>query len=171
MPGRLRPISKPFSSSTGRACAACSSAWWATAPKPKTWRWTPSISSTGALPKTTATWAAGCTGWAPVWASTPCATASAGCATKSRPAARPCQESPGWDPAQQVEKTQDRQQVRMALARMKPRSARLLLLRHSGLSYAEIAAALEIAPGSVGTLLARAEDEFEREYRRQEEGG
>jgi RNA polymerase sigma-70 factor (ECF subfamily) len=71
----------------------------------------------------------------------------------------------------QVEKTQERQRVRSALAQMKPRSARLLLLRHTGLSYAEIAAALEIAPGSVGTLLARAEAEFEREYRRQEEGG
>jgi RNA polymerase sigma-70 factor (ECF subfamily) len=81
------------------------------------------------------------------------------------------QEAPRWDPAQQVEKAQERQQVRTVLAHMKPRSARLLLLRHTGLSYAEIAAALEIAPGSVGTLLARAEAEFEREYRRQDEGG
>jgi RNA polymerase sigma-70 factor (ECF subfamily) len=79
------------------------------------------------------------------------------------------QEAHGLDPAQQVEKTQERQRVRAALAQMKPRSARLLLLRHSGLPYAEIAAALEIAPGSVGTLLARAEAEFEQEYRRQEE--
>jgi len=38
-------------------------------------------------------------------------------------------------------------------------------LRYSGLSYAEIAAALGIAAGSVGTLLARAEADFERRYR------
>jgi RNA polymerase sigma-70 factor (ECF subfamily) len=48
---------------------------------------------------------------------------------------------------------------------MKPRAAQLLILRHSGLSYADIAAALGVAPGSVGTLLARAEKEFERRYR------
>jgi RNA polymerase sigma-70 factor (ECF subfamily) len=48
---------------------------------------------------------------------------------------------------------------------MKPRSAMLLLLRQSGLSYREIASALEIAPGSVGTLLARAEKEFRKKYR------
>ena len=81
------------------------------------------------------------------------------------------QEAPGLDPAQQVEKALERQRVRAVLEQMKPRSARLLLLRHTGLSYAEIATALEIAPGSVGTLLARAEAEFEQEYRRQEEGG
>jgi DNA-directed RNA polymerase specialized sigma24 family protein len=40
-----------------------------------------------------------------------------------------------------------------------------LALRHSGLSYAEIAAALGIPVGSVGVLLARAEREFEVAYR------
>ena len=39
-----------------------------------------------------------------------------------------------------------------------------LLLRHGGLSYAEIAAALDVAPGSVGTILARAEREFRCRY-------
>jgi RNA polymerase sigma-70 factor (ECF subfamily) len=47
---------------------------------------------------------------------------------------------------------------------MKPRSAQLLILRHSGLSYAEIASAIEVSPNSVGTLLARAEREFEEQY-------
>ena len=56
--------------------------------------------------------------------------------------------------------------MRQALGRMKPRSARALLLRHSGLSYAEIAAALPASPGSVGVLLARAEAEFEKQYGR-----
>lgn len=70
------------------------------------------------------------------------------------------------DPASQVELAQERQQVRFVLAQMKPRAAKLLVLRYSGLSYADIAAALGLAPGSVGTLLARAEEEFERRYRR-----
>jgi RNA polymerase sigma-70 factor (ECF subfamily) len=47
------------------------------------------------------------------------------------------------------------------LTQLKPRSAELLILRYSGLAYKEIAATLEIAPASVGTLLARAEKEFE----------
>jgi RNA polymerase sigma-70 factor (ECF subfamily) len=68
------------------------------------------------------------------------------------------------DPAEAVESAQEREQVRAALRKMKPRSAQLLVLRHSGLSYAEIAAALEVSPGSVGTLLARAEQEFEKQY-------
>jgi len=68
-------------------------------------------------------------------------------------------------PESQVEQRQERERVRKILARMRPRSAQLLVLRHSGLSYAEMAAALSIAPGSVGTLLARAEKEFERLYR------
>lgn len=48
---------------------------------------------------------------------------------------------------------------------MKERSAEMLLLRYSGLAYAEMAAALAVAPGSVGALLARAEREFEAKYR------
>jgi RNA polymerase sigma-70 factor (ECF subfamily) len=68
------------------------------------------------------------------------------------------------DPAMAVERAQERQSVRAALSEMKTRSAQVLLLRHSGLSYAEIAAAVGVAPGSVGTLLARAEREFERKF-------
>lgn len=55
--------------------------------------------------------------------------------------------------------------VRAVLAGLKPRDAQMLLLRSSGLSYREVAEALEIAPASVGTLLARAEAEFERRFR------
>ena len=68
------------------------------------------------------------------------------------------------DPAEAAERADERAAVRVVLDQMKPRDARLLLLRHSGLSYAEIAAALGLAPGSVGTLLARAEEEFELRY-------
>ena len=55
--------------------------------------------------------------------------------------------------------------VRSVLSDMKPREAQLLLLRSSGLAYREVAQTLGIQPGSVGTLLARAEAEFERRFR------
>lgn len=72
------------------------------------------------------------------------------------------------DPAQAVEQRLERRRVRAVLAAMKPRSAQLLILRHTGLTYAELAEALEIAPASVGTLLSRAEAEFEKLYRQEE---
>lgn len=57
-------------------------------------------------------------------------------------------------------------QVRAALAQLKPAQAELLMLRNSGLSYKDLAEALDVKPSSVGTLLARAEAEFEKAYRR-----
>jgi RNA polymerase sigma-70 factor (ECF subfamily) len=74
------------------------------------------------------------------------------------------EKDPVPNPAAEYERQQEREQVRVVLSQIKPRSARLLVLRHSGLSYAEIAAALDLAPGSVGTLLARAEKEFAERY-------
>jgi RNA polymerase sigma-70 factor (ECF subfamily) len=68
------------------------------------------------------------------------------------------------DPETMIEQSQERQRVRAALGAIKPRAAQMLLLRHSGMSYAEIAAALDVSPASVGALLARAEVEFERAY-------
>jgi len=58
-----------------------------------------------------------------------------------------------------------RMRVRYVLGTLKPREAQLLLLRASGLAYRELAQTLGIGPGSVGTLLARAEAEFERRFR------
>jgi len=55
--------------------------------------------------------------------------------------------------------------VRAVLGGMRPREAQLLLLRSSGMAYREVAQALGIHPGSIGTLLARAEAEFERRFR------
>jgi RNA polymerase sigma-70 factor (ECF subfamily) len=55
--------------------------------------------------------------------------------------------------------------VRAVLATLKPRDAQLLLLRNGGMAYREIARTLGVQPSSVGTLLARAEREFERKYR------
>ena len=68
------------------------------------------------------------------------------------------------DPAAALERRQERGQVRQTLSAMKPRAAQILILRYSGLSYAEMAAALGVKPSSVGTLLARAEREFEKMY-------
>lgn len=68
------------------------------------------------------------------------------------------------DPAQAVERAEERARVRAVLARMPAREGQLLILRHTGLSYQEIAGALELAPGSVGALLARAEKQFEKLY-------
>jgi RNA polymerase sigma-70 factor, ECF subfamily len=69
------------------------------------------------------------------------------------------------DPVVAVEQADEREQVRVVLRQMKPRSAQLLLLRYSGLSYGEVATALDLSPASIGTLLARAEREFEERYR------
>jgi RNA polymerase sigma-70 factor (ECF subfamily) len=55
--------------------------------------------------------------------------------------------------------------VRRVLATLPERQAQLLLLRHAGLSYQELAEAVGVAPGSVGTLLARAHQAFEAAYR------
>jgi RNA polymerase sigma-70 factor (ECF subfamily) len=62
--------------------------------------------------------------------------------------------------------------VRLALAQMNERQSQLLILRHSGFGYKEIARALNLAPSSIGPLLVRAEREFEKRYRAlaQEEG-
>jgi RNA polymerase sigma factor (sigma-70 family) len=55
--------------------------------------------------------------------------------------------------------------VREVLSEMKPRDAQMLLLRANGLAYRELAESLGVTPGSVGTMLARAEAEFERRFR------
>jgi RNA polymerase sigma-70 factor (ECF subfamily) len=68
------------------------------------------------------------------------------------------------NPAEILERKLERQRVQTILRIMKPRSAQLLVLRHSGFAYAEIAEILDISRNSVGTLLSRAEREFERLY-------
>jgi RNA polymerase sigma-70 factor (ECF subfamily) len=68
-------------------------------------------------------------------------------------------------PAEMAESAELQARVRQILAEMKPRDAKLLLLRHSGLSYKELAAALNLSPSSIGSLLTRAERAFARRYR------
>jgi RNA polymerase sigma factor (sigma-70 family) len=60
-----------------------------------------------------------------------------------------------------------RQEVRDALSRLPRRSATVLVLRHSGLSYAEVAEAMGVGTGQVGTMLRRAEASLRKEI----EGG
>jgi RNA polymerase sigma-70 factor (ECF subfamily) len=75
------------------------------------------------------------------------------------------EEQDDASPAEILARQEERQRVRMTLARMNERQSQLLVLRHSGLSYREIAEALDLAPASIGPLLVRAEREFERHYR------
>jgi RNA polymerase sigma-70 factor (ECF subfamily) len=75
------------------------------------------------------------------------------------------QQAASRDPEQEVVQRETCRQVRQVIAKMKPRAARLLVYRMMGLSYAQIAAALNVTPGSVGTLLTRAEKDFARRYR------
>ena len=70
------------------------------------------------------------------------------------------------DPQKLLEVNEDRRQVRQALARLAPRPAAVLVLRASGLSYAEVAQALGVGIGQVGTLLRRAEAALRKEVGR-----
>ena len=67
------------------------------------------------------------------------------------------------DVADTVVARQEREQVRAALARLPRKHAVALVLRHSGLSYADVAAALDMSPGSVGTTVRRAESALRKE--------
>lgn len=67
-------------------------------------------------------------------------------------------------PLDEVIREENRRRVRVVLAGMKRAQAQLLILRQSGLSYAELASVCGIKATSVGTLLARAEGEFEKRY-------
>lgn len=69
------------------------------------------------------------------------------------------------DPLTRMGQEQEKELVRQTLQGLRPRESQLLLLRHSGASYGEIARLLKVAPGSVGTLLARAQRQFEKSYR------
>jgi RNA polymerase sigma factor (sigma-70 family) len=67
------------------------------------------------------------------------------------------------DIADAVVALDERRRVRAALARLPRKHAVVLVLRHSGLSYAEVAAALGLSPGSVGTTVRRAESALRKE--------
>jgi RNA polymerase sigma-70 factor (ECF subfamily) len=83
---------------------------------------------------------------------------------------RDIKEQQRSDPEQETIMSEERELVRKVLDKMKPRSAKLLVLRYSGLAYAALADALQVNPASVGKMLARAQDEFQLLYN-QVEGG
>ncbi len=70
--------------------------------------------------------------------------------------------SPGAE--QEVERRERETAVRQTLAKLPQRHTQLLLMRQMGFSYAECAKACHVAPGSIGTLLARAAKAFKQAY-------
>ena len=70
------------------------------------------------------------------------------------------------DPERASLAREERMAVRRALAEMSEREQACLVLRHSGLSYAEVAESLGVRASSVGTILARAEEHFREVYER-----
>jgi RNA polymerase sigma-70 factor, ECF subfamily len=79
-------------------------------------------------------------------------------------------ESSDWKPASlpQPDETLERARtvgrVRQALEQLPARDRQMLLMREEGFRYDEIARAAGVAPGSVGTLLARAARRFATTY-------
>ncbi len=67
------------------------------------------------------------------------------------------------DVADVVVSAEERSRVRTALGALPEKQAAALVLRHSGLSYAEVATALSMSPGSVGTTVRRAESALRKE--------
>lgn len=68
------------------------------------------------------------------------------------------------EPLQDLLRNEQCGRVRAALGAMKPAYAQMLILRAGGSSYKEIAEAMKMRLGSVGTLLNRAEADFKRRY-------
>jgi RNA polymerase sigma-70 factor (ECF subfamily) len=63
-----------------------------------------------------------------------------------------------------VEQKEDVSAVRIVLDQLPERDRQLLLMREEGFRYEEIAAAIGVAPASVGTLIARALRKFTALY-------
>jgi RNA polymerase sigma-70 factor (ECF subfamily) len=70
------------------------------------------------------------------------------------------------NPEQLVVAAERQREVRQALSRLPVKAAAILVLRYSGLSYAEVATALRLKVGNVGTMLRRAEDALRKEVNR-----
>jgi len=70
----------------------------------------------------------------------------------------------GASPEQALAQEEERTRVRLALCKLKSDQVALILARAEGLSYSELAVQLRINPASVGTMLARAQEAFRKEY-------
>ena len=71
-------------------------------------------------------------------------------------------------PEEEVSRRETQKRVRAALSQIPSRAAKLLILRETGFSYKEMAEIVGVAPGSVGTLLARAQKAFRSAYQKEE---
>ena len=90
---------------------------------------------------------------------------------RSRAAAREEEFGVEWlraveatSPDEELAQEREIQEARRALSRIKEPMRSCLLLKHEGLSYREIAAALEISETNVGSFIARGRREFIRFY-------
>lgn len=79
--------------------------------------------------------------------------------------------SSGADPERELQRKERREQVRRALDSLGERDREVLLLWDAGMNYKEIAEQTGLAPGAVGTTLARARhrlveahDELEKDH-------
>ena len=72
--------------------------------------------------------------------------------------------APPTRPDEDAERSETIAAVRATLAQLAPRDREILLMREEGFRYAEIAEVVGVAPGSVGTLLARALRRFAAVY-------
>jgi len=70
---------------------------------------------------------------------------------------------PPAGPEEIVLDRESRIEVRRALRRLPRKAATVLVLRHNGLSYAEVAEAMNVKVGHVGTMLRRAESALRKE--------
>ena len=87
-------------------------------------------------------------------------------ASREESAAAAAGDAVASDVADTVVTLEERSRVRAALAELPRKQAMALVLRHSGLSYADVAAALDLSPGSVGTTVRRAESALRKELNR-----
>lgn len=69
-------------------------------------------------------------------------------------------------PDQELERAERIERVRAALDQLPDRDRQMLMMREEGFKYDEIAQAVGVAPGSVGTLIARALKRFASVYRK-----
>jgi len=83
---------------------------------------------------------------------------------ESRHESQGVKSQPARTPEETHAATEESDRVRLVLASLDARQAELLLLRNNDLSYAEVAAALNLNPASVGTLISRAQQAFRKEY-------
>jgi RNA polymerase sigma factor (sigma-70 family) len=74
-------------------------------------------------------------------------------------------DAPEDRPPEIFETKEEHRLANLALAKMNPRRAELLVMRYSGMAYKEIARSMNLSPTSIGPLLLRAEREFEKIYR------